>query len=93
MSLEDNLVYTEPAAWHISTRHNLGAVLLKDRKYKEAEKIYKEDLDIIRQNGWSLMGLYLSYTAQGMTDEAEAVKQEFDKAWQYSDIEINSSVL
>lgn len=93
VSLEDNLVYTEPAAWHISTRHNLGAVLLKDKKYKEAEKIYKEDLDIIRQNGWSLMGLYLSYTAQGMTDEAEAIKQEFDKAWQYSDIEINSSVL
>ncbi|MDX5584984.1 MAG: hypothetical protein QNK20_08620 [Aureibaculum sp.] len=93
VSLEDNLVYTEPAAWHISTRHNLGAVLLKAKKYKDAEIIYKEDLDIIRQNGWSLMGLYLSYTAQGMTDEAEAIKQEFDKAWQYSDIEINSSVL
>ena len=93
VSLEDNLVYTEPAAWHISTRHNLGAVLLKAEKYKEAEKIYKEDLDIIRQNGWSLMGLYLSYTAQGKTDEAKTIKQEFDKAWQYSDIEINSSVL
>jgi len=93
VSLEDNLVYTEPAAWHISTRHNLGAVLLKAEKYKEAEKIYKEDLDIIRQNGWSLMGLYLSYTAQGKMDEANAIKQEFDKAWQYSDIEINSSVL
>jgi tetratricopeptide (TPR) repeat protein len=93
VSLEDNLVYTEPAAWHISTRHNLGAVLLKAKKYKDAEKIYKEDLDIIRQNGWSLMGLYLSYTAQGMTDEADAIKQEFEKAWQYSDIEITSSVL
>ena len=93
VSLEDNLVYTEPAAWHISTRHNLGAVLLKAEKYKEAEKIYKEDLDIIRQNGWSLMGLYLSYAAQGKMDEAKAIKQEFDKAWQYSDIEINSSVL
>jgi len=93
VSLEDNLVYTEPAAWHISTRHNLGAVLLKAKKYKDAEKIYKEDLDIIRQNGWSLIGLYQSYIAQGKMDEAKAIKQEFDKAWQYSDIEINSSVL
>ena len=93
VSLEDNLVYTEPAAWHISTRHNLGAVLLKAHKFEEAEKIYKEDLKIIRQNGWSLIGLYQSYIAQGKMDEAKAIKQEFDKAWQYSDIEINSSVL
>ena len=91
--LEDQLVYTEPAAWHISTRHNLGAVLLKAKKYKEAEKVYKDDLDIIRQNGWSLMGLFQSYTAQGKTEEAKAIKEEFDNAWQYSDIEINTSVL
>jgi len=93
VSFEDKLTYTEPAAWHISTRHNLGAVLLKAKKYKEAEKVYKDDLDIIRQNGWSLMGLYQSYTAQGKTEEANTIKQEFDKAWQYSDIEINTSVL
>jgi len=93
VSFEDNLTYTEPSAWHISTRHNLGAVLLKAKKYKDAERIYKEDLDIIRQNGWSLIGLYQSYIAQGKMDEAKAIKQEFDKAWQYSDIEINSSVL
>ena len=93
VSLEDNLTYTEPAAWHISTRHNLGAVLLKAKKYKEAEKVYKDDLNIIRQNGWSLMGLYQSFTAQGKTKEANTIKQEFDKAWQYSDIKINTSVL
>ena len=93
VSFEDNLTYTEPAAWHISTRHNLGAVLLKAKKYKEAEKVYKDDLNIIRQNGWSLMGLYQSYTAQGKTEEANTIMQEFDKAWQYSDIEINTSVL
>jgi len=93
VSLEDNLTYTEPAAWHISTRHNLGAVLLKANKLEEAEKIYKEDLAIIRQNGWSLMGLYQSLMLQGKTNEANQIKKEFDKAWQYADIEINSSVL
>ncbi|MGB5665017.1 tetratricopeptide repeat protein, partial [Eudoraea sp.] len=58
VSLEDKLVYTEPAAWHVPTRQNLGAILLKANKFNEAEVIYKEDLEVLRQNGWSLMGLY-----------------------------------
>ena len=90
---EDGLTYTEPAAWHIPTRQNLGAVLLKADKFIEAEKIYKEDLNILRQNGWSLTGLYHSLKAQGKTDEAQKIKEEFEKAWEHADIEIESSVL
>jgi tetratricopeptide (TPR) repeat protein len=90
---EDGLTYTEPAAWHIPTRQNLGAVLLKAENYDVAEKIYKEDLNILRQNGWSLMGLYKSLTAQGKNKEAEAIKKEFDKAWKDADIEIETSIL
>ncbi|SDM31781.1 tetratricopeptide repeat protein [Kriegella aquimaris] len=90
---EDKLVYTEPAAWHIPTRQNLGAVLMKAEKYEEAEKIYKEDLSVLRQNGWSLMGLYNSYIAQGKTSEAEKIKKEFNKAWEEADITIYDPVL
>jgi len=90
---EDGLTYTEPAAWHIPTRQNLGAVLMNTGNYKEAEKIFKEDLDILRQNGWSLMGLHNSLKAQGKIQEAEAIKQEFDKAWEHADITIDNSVL
>jgi tetratricopeptide (TPR) repeat protein len=90
---EDGLTYTEPAAWHIPTRQNLGAVLLKAEKYDAAEKIYKEDLDILRQNGWSLMGLYKSLIAQGKNKEANAIKKEFNIAWKDADIEIDNSVL
>lgn len=90
---EDKLVYTEPSAWHIPTRQNLGAVLLKANKYKEAEKIYKEDLAVLRQNGWSLMGLYQTLMIQGKVNEAKEIKKEFDKAWQHADIEIDSSML
>ncbi|WP_396589699.1 hypothetical protein [Allomuricauda sp. R78024] len=93
VEFEDGLTYTEPAAWHIPTRQNLGAILMKAKKYEEAEKIYKEDLDVLRQNGWSLMGLHNSLKAQGKVDEAEAIKQEFDKAWEHSDIEIETSIL
>ncbi|SHG25748.1 hypothetical protein SAMN04488116_0602 [Flagellimonas flava] len=90
---EDALTYTEPAAWHIPTRQNLGAVLMQAENFKEAEKVYRADLDVLRQNGWSLMGLYKSLKAQGRMDEASVIKQEFDKAWEHSDIKIENSVL
>jgi len=93
VSLEDKLVYTEPAAWHVPTRQNLGAILLKAKKYYEAEVVYKEDLEVLRQNGWSLMGLYKSLLAQGKMDEAALIKAEYDKAWENADIEIDTSVL
>ena len=66
---------------------------MKAEKFEEAEKIFKEDLDVLRQNGWSLMGLHNSLKAQGKLQEAEAIKQEFEKAWQHSDVDISTSVL
>ncbi|NER13388.1 hypothetical protein GWK08_08065 [Leptobacterium flavescens] len=93
IAAEDQLVYSEPAAWHIPARQTLGAVLLKAKKFKEAEKVYKEDLAVIRQNGWSLMGLYHSLMGQGKTEEAKKIKAEFKEAWKHADMEINGSVL
>ncbi|WP_299485645.1 hypothetical protein [uncultured Allomuricauda sp.] len=93
VTYEDELTYTEPAAWHIPTRQNLGAVLMKAKEYEEAEKVYREDLKVLRQNGWSLMGLYNSLSAQGKSDEAKVVKEEFDQAWEHADLNITTSVL
>ncbi|CAM4233898.1 tetratricopeptide repeat protein [Zobellia roscoffensis] len=93
VELEDGLTYTEPAAWHIPTRQNLGAVLLKAEQYDKAETIFKEDLDVLRQNGWSLMGLYHALQFQNKSEEAKAIKAEFDKAWEHADIKIETSVL
>nr|WP_299388615.1 hypothetical protein [Allomuricauda sp.] len=93
VEFEDGLTYTEPAAWHVPTRQNLGALLMKAENFTEAEKVYKQDLDVLRQNGWSLMGLYNSLKAQGKMEEAGKIKQEFDAAWKHSDIEIETSIL
>lgn len=90
---EDQLPYNEPAEWYIPTRQQLGLLLLKDGNFAEAEKIYREDLDYYRQNGWSLIGLHESLIGQQKLQEAAEVKKEFDTAWQYADIEISSSVL
>ncbi len=92
VALEDQLVYTEPSAWHIPTRQNLGALLLQQGKYKEAEIIYKEDLARIRQNGWSLRGLELALTGQDRKEEAAQTRDKFDEIWAEADLQINSSV-
>ena len=93
IKIEDALIYNEPSSWHIPPRQNLGVVLMKAKKYAEAEKIYNEDLKLLRQNGWSLMGLYQSLKAQGKLKEARKIKLEFDTAWSDADIEINTSIL
>lgn len=93
VKLEDQLVYSEPPAWYIPTRQNLGAILMKKGEFAGAETIYRQDLGRLRQNGWSLMGLYQSLQAQGKDAEAMEIKREFDKAWKDADISIESSVL
>lgn len=88
---EDNLNYNEPPDWFFSVRHHLGAVLLKAGKYKEAEKVYREDLQIWKKNGWALIGLYNALVLQKKDVQAQSVKSDFDKAWQYADVQLVSS--
>ncbi len=91
VELEDHLNYNEPPDWFFSVRHHLGAVLLKAGKYKEAEKVYREDLQIWKRNGWALIGLYHALVGQNKDTEAQSVKSDFDNAWQYADRELVSS--
>lgn len=91
VALEDNLNYNEPPDWFFSVRHQLGAVFLKTGKYSEAEKVYLQDLQTWKKNGWALIGLYNSLTLQQKNSEAQKVKAAFDKSWQYADFKIASS--
>lgn len=91
VALEDQLNYNEPPDWFFSVRHPLGALLLEDGQYVEAEKIYREDLFFMPENGWALNGLYQSLRKQNKKEAAADVKARFEKAWQYADIELESS--
>jgi len=42
-----------------------------------AEKVYREDLEWNPGNGWSLLGMYQSLTAQRKTDQAEEYKKKY----------------
>ncbi|MGB5634438.1 MAG: hypothetical protein WBM86_16880 [Waterburya sp.] len=85
--LEDALNYDEPADWSIPARQYLGEALLQAKRYNAAEQVYREDLAIYPDNGWSLFGLTQSLQAQGKDSEAESTQQQFKSAWQYADVQ------
>lgn len=88
---EDALNYNEPPDWFFSVRHHLGAVLLEAGHYKEAVKIYEEDLKNYPKNGWALKGLMNAYEKLGDKSNYDETKKRFEAAWKYADIKITSS--
>ncbi len=91
VELEDQLRYDEPPTWFYPCRQNLGAVLIEAGMYEEAEKVYRENLAEIPNNGWGLFGLQEALSKQGKETEAAEIKKKFNSAWQYSDLQITSS--
>jgi tetratricopeptide (TPR) repeat protein len=94
LALEDALKYDEPPAWMIPVRHSMGANLLKANRFAEAEKVYREDLRRLPDNGWSLYGLAESLRRQDK-DKAEIAEADarFRKIWAKADLKISSSCL
>jgi tetratricopeptide (TPR) repeat protein len=88
---DDALRYDEPWGWVQPVRHALGALLLEQKRYADAEAVYRADLERHPSNGWSLHGLAECLRMQGRVDEAAKTRAEFERAWQRSDIELNAS--
>ncbi|MCF3111457.1 hypothetical protein LL912_21910 [Niabella sp. CC-SYL272] len=90
VAIEDNLNYNEPPDWFFSVRHHLGAALLQAGKYSQAEKIYREDLETWKENGWALAGLQQALEKQGKEQEARHTGERLVRAWQYADVNLAS---
>lgn len=88
VAMEDALTYDEPPPWYHSTRNMLGRALLLAGRTAEAERTFKEDLQYLRETGWSLGGLESALRAQGKTAEADKVSQRVRAAWQYADVPV-----
>jgi tetratricopeptide (TPR) repeat protein len=94
IKLEDALKYDEPPGWLIPIRHSLGATLMQNGRFAEAEEVYREDLKKLPGNGWSLFGLTESLNAQKKDpSEAKAIRAQFKKLWAKADTKITSSCL
>lgn len=91
VKLEDDLIYTEPADWYLPTRQSLGAILLKAGRASEAEQVYRDELKIYPNNGWSLLGLTQSLQAQNKMKEAKVTQKQFQHAWKYADVKLTAS--
>ena len=91
---EDALKYDEPPGWLIPVRHSLGAVLMKQQRFAEAEQVYRDDLARLPENGWSLLGLAESLRKQKKNaDEVAQTQAKFKKVWARADLTITTSCL
>lgn len=90
--MQDELNFNEPPDWSQSMRLYLGGALLKAGRAKDAEGVYREELQSLHDNGWALFGLWRSVRAQGRTVEAKEIQERFDRAWKNADVALSESV-
>jgi len=88
---ESRLRYDEPPDWIQPIRHALGATLMQEGRFAEAEKAYREDLATWPNNGWSLYGLTRALRLQKKDAEADEVEARFQEVWAQADVPLKSS--
>lgn len=97
---DDNLNFTEPWAWMHPPRHALGALLVQQGRFGEAEAVYRTDLghtgEIARcsqhpDNVWALRGLLECVNRSGASNEARLLDQKLKVALARTDLPILAS--
>ncbi len=100
VEVEDNLLYDEPWGWMQPTRHALGALLLEQERFEEAEAVYRADLGLDGtlsrasqhpNNLWSLFGLQQCLQHRGEEVEARLINQQLDLALARSEVPVKAS--
>ncbi len=100
VELDDNLLYDEPWGWMQPTRHALGALLMEDGRFEEAEAVYRADLGLDDtlaracqhpRNVWSLHGLHECLNRRGELTEATHIKRLLDQAVARATVPIHAS--
>jgi len=89
VTAEKALSYMEPPYWDGPATLSLGAALIKAGQPEAAEKIFRETLKQLPENGWPLFGLEQSLRAQGKEAEAKQAAKEFKKAWKHADVKLD----
>ena len=88
---DDALNYDEPWGWMQPARHALGALLLEQKHYAEAEAVYRKDLELHPNNPWALHGLAECLEEQGKQAESADCRQQFTAAAKRTDVNITRS--
>ncbi len=88
---DDALNYDEPWGWMQPARHALGALLLEQKRFADAETVYRLDLKRHPNNIWALTGLADCLEQLDRADEAVEIRRQIDKAAKRTDITIDRS--
>jgi tetratricopeptide (TPR) repeat protein len=79
--IEDTLSYMEPPYWYYPVRQSLGAIRLRQGRFDEAEKAFRDSLARVRNNGWVLAALMQTYEKKGDAKARDATKAAFNRTW------------
>jgi tetratricopeptide (TPR) repeat protein len=90
---EDALNYTEPPDWINHSHEMLGGVLLRAKRYAEAEQAFRADLARNPRSGRSLYGLMESLKGQGKMYEARLVEPQYKAAWKNAEVKLSAADL
>ncbi len=88
---DDALNYDEPWGWPQPSRHSLGALLIEQKRFEEAEQVYRQDLQRRPHNAWSLHGLAECLHRTGREAQALETEALWKKAWKRADVELRAS--
>lgn len=100
VEVNDSLPSGEPWSQMQPPRHALGALLVEQGRYEEAEEVYRADLgfnDVAARvfqrpnNLWSLHGLHECLMALGKHEEARIVAKQLSTASARADVPIKAS--
>lgn len=84
IELQDHLDYDEPPPWYMPLRISLGAALLEQQKYREAQTAFLKTLNSLQRNGRTLYGLFLSLKGQNQTMEVYWIEREMTAALKHA---------
>lgn len=88
VGMEDSLAYNEPPDWHIPGREALGAALIANGDYVEAEGVFRAGLAKNARSGRSLFGLLESLKRQGKNQAVPFIQRQFTAAWKNADTQL-----
>lgn len=100
VALDDGMLYDEPWGWMQPTRHALGALLMDQGDYDQAEAVYRADLgldDTLPRpsqhpgNVWSLHGLDECLARRGESVERPHIRQQLAQAMARAEVPIAAS--
>jgi tetratricopeptide (TPR) repeat protein len=79
--IQDRLPYMEPPFWYYPVHQSLGAALLEQGKYEEAQAAFRAALQRAPSNGWAASGLLRAAQARGDQQAIGEAKDLMTKNW------------